>query len=144
VDLHTEGDIGVQLTDLVGGYTRITLLQRFTEFEDARAYSLALFYLAFVRSAPLEFVFDDYTYQSAIVRSSDLSDQAKQSLIRATKLVQSERGIVLTDEEIHFAGDRREHTISTAIGADLVQFQVAPFIGRDFVEAVDRDIGAQM
>ena len=144
MDLYTEGDIGLQLTDLAGGYTRITLLQRLTEFEDARAYSLALFYLAFVRNTPLEFVFDDYTYQSAIVRSADLSDLVKQSLITATKLVQSERATVLTDEEIHFAGERREHTIATATGADLVQFQVAPFIGRDFVEAVDRDIGAQM
>lgn len=141
MDLHTDGDIVVRIDELADGYSKVSVLQRLAEFSDARACALALFYLAFVGATPTEFVFTDQTYQTVVARTADLTEPARASLVAAARSVQARAAAVLTEAEIYFVGRRRDHLVPVQVHADLLQFKGADFVGRDFVEAVDRELG---
>lgn len=140
MDLYNGPGLIVHREDLVDGHTRVTLLQRLASFEDARAYALALFYLALIVRTRIDFVFDDYTYQSVVLRTKDLTDPVRDSLVAAAESVTSRAADVRTQAEIHFAGPFRDRAVPTTVPADLAVFQGAEFIGRDFVEAVTRTL----
>ena len=141
MELYNLNGTMIRLESITSEFTEVELEFRWAKHEDRLLYALCTYYLALQSDQKVDFVFNDHTRHRIVVRTNALTEEVQKRLIAAVTITLEEASTLFGLSKRLFQGNPNKGIVDSNTDETLESYKVAPFTGRELVEAFESAIG---